>query len=178
MGGFCRLDAKKLLEDKAKDGSPEGDKIRTYLQNGRTVPTALTLPLIREFILSSRTSKFLLDGYPRLVSAGYPMAHDQVYDIEDKIAPIPFAIHCDAEPTSMRNNAKSVTHFEDEQDNFAREYGPVLDYLGAVKPIVKLDTTLSTPASDVKLKEIEKQTLITDSVEEQLKDLSGEPQQV
>ena len=111
------------------------------------------------------------------MSAGYPMAHDQVYDIEDTIAPIPFAIHCDAEPASMRNNAKSVTHFEDEQDNFAREYGPVLDYLSVVKPIVKLDTTLSTPGG-VKMKEIEKQTLITDSIEDQLKDLSGEPQRV
>jgi len=175
--GFCRVDVKKLLADEASTGSASGQRIATYLKHGRTVPTELTLPLIREFILSARTSKFLLDGYPRLMSAGYPMAHDQVYDIEDTIAPIPFAIHCDAEPASMRNNAKSVTHFEDEQDNFAREYGPVLDYLGVVKPIVKLDTTLS-PGSGVKLKEIEKQTLITDSIEDQLKDLSGEPQKV
>jgi len=44
-----------------------------------------------------------------------------------------------------------------------------------VKQIVKLDTTVST--SDVK-KEIEKQALITESIEEQLKELSGEPQKV
>ena len=174
--GFCKIDVKKLLEDEAKTGSASGNLIATYLQHGRTVPTELTLPLIREFILNARTSKFLLDGYPRLVSSGYPMAHDQVYDIEDKIAPIPFAIHCDAEPTSMRNNAKSVTHYEDEQDAFAREYGPVLDYMGAVKPIVKLDTTLTSTGA--KLKEIEKQTLITESVEDQLKELSGEPLKV
>merc|ERR1712032_1669638 len=174
--GFCRVDVKKLLEDEAGTGSAAGNQIATYLKHGRTVPTELTLPLIREFILSARTSKFLLDCYPRLVSSGYPMAHDQVYDIEDTIAPIPFAIHCDAEATFMRNNAKSVTHYEDEQDAFAREFGPVLDYLGAVKPIVKLDTTLSS--SDVNLKEIEKQTLITDYVEEQLKELSGEPLKV
>jgi len=174
--GFCRIDVKKLLEDEAKTGSASGKVIGTYLKHGRTVPTELTLPLIREFILNARTSKFLLDCYPRLVSSGYPMAHDQVYDIEDTIAPIPFAIHCDAEATFMRNNAKSVTHYEDEQDAFAREFGPVLDYLGAVKPIVKLDTTLSS--SDVNLKEIQKQSLITDSIEEQLGELSGEPRKV
>lgn len=174
--GFCRVDVKKLLEDEASTGSAAGQKIATYLKHGRTVPTELTLPLIREFILSARTSKFLLDGYPRLVSSGYPMAHDQVYDIEDTIAPIPFAIHCDAEAACMRNNAKSVTHYEDEQDAFAREYGPVLDYLGAVKPVVKLDTTLST--KDVKMREIEKQTLITDSIEDQVNELTGEPRRV
>merc|ERR1712032_565839 len=88
--GFCRVDVKKLLADEASTGSASGQRIAAYLKHGRTVPTELTLPLIREFILSARTSKFLLDGYPRLMSAGYPMAHDQVYDIEDTIAPIPF----------------------------------------------------------------------------------------
>jgi len=172
--GFCRLDAKKLLEDKAKDGSPEGDKIRTYLQNGRTVPTALTLPLIREFILSSRTSKFLLDGYPRLVSAGYPMAHDQIYDIEDAIAPIAFAIHCRSD--TERDNAKGVQHFEVETDTFAREYGPVLDYLRDVKNVVAINTGFTS--TDLSIKAHERRALMIDSIADQVNALEGAPQQV
>jgi len=173
--GFCRVDVKKLLEDEAKTGSASGKVIATYLKHGRTVPTELTLPLIREFILSARTSKFLLDCYPRLVSSGYPMAHDQVYDIEDTIAPIPFAIHCTAEASFMRNNAKSVTHYEDEQDAFAREYGPVLNYLGAVKEIVQL---LTVEMPDGVKKDKDKQALISESLEHQLKYLKGEPQKL
>ena len=75
-------------------------------------------------------SRFLLDGFPRVVSAGFPAAHDQVMAAEEKLGAIKGAIVITAslEARAARLGAKSageVAVVRGLGDTFRREKAPV-----------------------------------------------------
>merc|ERR1712100_69857 len=109
---------------------------------GRTVPTKISINLIKNAIAASGKSKFLLEGYPRLVSAGYPGVHDQMFDIEDELGEVQCVLHCTSSLEKQLERAKgSQTNLTDELDSFQRELQPVIDYMEQVSTVKSVDTT-------------------------------------
>ncbi len=76
--GYARLRVTHLLRAEAESGSVVGNVIASALSSKRTVPLNATLYVIRQAIAQSPARRFLLDGYPRVVSDGYPTVQDQV----------------------------------------------------------------------------------------------------
>jgi adenylate kinase family enzyme/nucleoside diphosphate kinase len=147
--GFARLDVPGLQNAEAQTQSKDGAIIARCRAQNRTVPTDVTLRLVRKAILHLGNNRFLIDGFPQQVSAGYPMAHDQVFAIEDTIAPLAFGLHCSASVSTQRELARTTADVEEEADRFSREVQPVIDFLSASghTPVLRVDTTNASASS-------------------------------
>ena len=71
--------ADKLLEE-AASGSEDGKAIASLMFRGATVPLAIQLKVVKEYMDSCPVNKFIIEGLPsaELIANGYPLAHDQV----------------------------------------------------------------------------------------------------
>lgn len=63
--GFAHLSAGELLRTERNSGSADGDLIESYLSQGKIVPVALSLGLLRREMESRNTTRFVIDGFPR-----------------------------------------------------------------------------------------------------------------
>eukprot|EP00126_Sphaerothecum_destruens_P008558 Sdes_comp20259_c0_seq2m13736 len=63
--GYIHLSAGDLLREERKSGSKDGDLIERHIQEGKIVPVAITVQLIKKAMETSRSDKFLIDGFPR-----------------------------------------------------------------------------------------------------------------
>jgi len=59
------LSAGDLLRAERKSGSSQGDMIERYISEGRIVPVAVTVSLIKAAMEKSGATRFLVDGFPR-----------------------------------------------------------------------------------------------------------------
>jgi UMP-CMP kinase len=142
--GFTRVDVPGIQDAEAETQSRDGAVIKLCRAQSRTVPTDVTLRLLRRAIFGSGNTRFLLDGFPQQVSEGYPLAHDQLFAVEDKLAPLSFALHCTADAATQRSLARNPAEVEAESDRFSRENQCVLDFLlraGSITPVVSVDTS-------------------------------------
>lgn len=63
--GFVHLSAGQLLRSERESGSADGELIESYLSEGKIVPVALSLGLLRREMESRNSSRFIIDGFPR-----------------------------------------------------------------------------------------------------------------
>lgn len=63
--GFVHLSAGELLRNERKSGSKDGDLIESYLSQGKIVPVALSLGLLRRQMEQRNSTRFIIDGFPR-----------------------------------------------------------------------------------------------------------------
>ncbi|KAJ6835146.1 UMP-CMP kinase 4-like isoform X1 [Iris pallida] len=63
--GFTHLSTGDLLRAESKSGSPNGIMIRDMMNEGKIVPSEVTIKLLRKAMLESGNDKFLIDGFPR-----------------------------------------------------------------------------------------------------------------
>ncbi|XAR66152.1 Nucleoside-diphosphate kinase [Bertholletia excelsa] len=63
--GFTHLSAGDLLRKEISSKSENGDMIFETIKEGRIVPSEVTVKLIQREIESSKSDKFLIDGFPR-----------------------------------------------------------------------------------------------------------------
>merc|ERR1712072_1134532 len=84
------------------------------------VPIDITLRLIKAEILASRAQKVLLEGFPRLESAGIPGVPDQVAALEREIAQPVHLLHLD--------NSKYESEGHADATRFRLETLPVIRY--------------------------------------------------
>jgi len=148
--GYHTLHVTQLLEEEAKSGSAAGKSVADALKAQRTVPIDATLSVIARAMASSPASRFLIDGFPRIVSAGYPGVHDQVFALEARIGAVKGAVHLDAayDMRLARSGAKApgeVAALRQRIDTFRREKAPVLTFLEKIGKAVTVDTTKKTP---------------------------------
>lgn len=138
--GFTRLRMTQLLEQASGDDTPTGDTIRDAIRNKRTVPIELTINIIKRAILESGNSRFILDGFPRVVSAGYPLAHDQVVALEESIAPVKAVLHLDAtEETRVVRSGGDLDAVKEASEVFGREKLPIVRYFESLNRAVTID---------------------------------------
>lgn len=63
---YVHLSAGELLRQERASGSSDGQLIDEYIREGRIVPVAISLALLRKAMeASGPLSRFLIDGFPR-----------------------------------------------------------------------------------------------------------------
>ncbi|KAF6257174.1 adenylate kinase-domain-containing protein [Scenedesmus sp. NREL 46B-D3] len=77
--GHTHLSAGDLLRDEVKSGSQVGRQCEAIMKEGKLVPMEVTIALIRNAMVRSGASDFLIDGFPR--------AMDQALAFEQMIKP-------------------------------------------------------------------------------------------
>ena len=57
-----------LLREVSKNGSPEGEEVRRFIQEGKLVPDEVVTGLVAKRLGQGETGGFILDGFPRNAS--------------------------------------------------------------------------------------------------------------
>lgn len=63
--GIAHLSAGELLRREQNSGSENGKLIDSFLRDGKIVPVALSLALLKQEILGREEQRYLIDGFPR-----------------------------------------------------------------------------------------------------------------
>jgi UMP-CMP kinase len=63
--GFVHLSAGDLLRAEIQSGSEHGEMIQSMIQQGKIVPSEVTVRLLVKAMEESSSDKFLIDGFPR-----------------------------------------------------------------------------------------------------------------
>ncbi|XP_058104192.1 UMP-CMP kinase 4-like [Magnolia sinica] len=63
--GYTHLSAGDLLRAEIKSGSQNGTMIQNMIQEGKIVPSEVTVKLLQQAMEESKNDKFLIDGFPR-----------------------------------------------------------------------------------------------------------------
>ncbi|CAM9306757.1 unnamed protein product [Phaeothamnion confervicola] len=63
--GYTHLSAGELLRQERESGSPDGKLIDEHIREGKIVPVALSLGLLRRAMAAAAGARFLVDGFPR-----------------------------------------------------------------------------------------------------------------
>lgn len=75
--GFEHLSAGDLLRaEQARSGSKYGQLIADYIKAGDIVPQEITLALLEQAMRSSKSTKFLIDGFPRKMDQALTFEND------------------------------------------------------------------------------------------------------
>lgn len=147
--GYGRLQTATLLTDAVRSGSAQGKLIGTYQGKGQTVPLDLVLPVIRDASLKLRAGTVLLQGFPHVVSAGFPQVHDMAVALEKAVGHVVCCLTLRASRTAMAARmAHSIS--DDDKDTAAgkalavhrSEEGPVVQYyesLGKARTVDVVD---------------------------------------
>ncbi|XP_039070912.1 UMP-CMP kinase 3-like isoform X3 [Hibiscus syriacus] len=63
--GYTHLSAGDLLRAERDSGSENGNMIQNMMNEGKIVPSEVTIKLLEKAMLESGNDKFLIDGFPR-----------------------------------------------------------------------------------------------------------------
>jgi len=148
--GYCTLDVEALLAEEAARGSVDGKALGAAAKARRTPPLAPTLNVLERAIARNRaTSRFVLKGFPRVISAGFPAVHDQVMVAEERLGAFKGAVVLSAtlDVKVARAGAKvpgEVAVVRGRADAFRRECGPCINFFEKLGKVCSIDTS---PAS-------------------------------
>ncbi|CAL1371540.1 unnamed protein product [Linum trigynum] len=127
--GFTHLSAGDLLRKEMNSNSEERTTILNIIQDGKIVPSAVTVKLIMKAMESSDSDKFLIDGFPR--TEENRIAFEQIIGLEPKAV---LFFDCPEEEMVQRV--------------LNRNQGRVDDNIDTVKKRLKVFETLSLPVID------------------------------
>jgi adenylate kinase len=146
--GYCTLDVEALLAaETRREGSAAGKAIAAAAAARRTPPMDATLGVVAAAMAAARgAQRFILDGFPRVVSAGFPAAHDQVMAAEERLGAIKGALVVNAslEVRAARLGAKSageVAVVRAKGDSFRRERAPVASFFERLGKACVMDSS-------------------------------------
>lgn len=148
--GYATLRVPALLREEAAAGSALSAVIAEAMEAKRTVPTEAVVALLRRAVLRSGASRFIVDGFPRVVSAGFPSVHDQVFALEAALGPIKGCVGLVASESVRASRLAASTPGElaavrAKVTSFAREKMPVLTFFTAVGKAATIDTSAVAP---------------------------------
>lgn len=149
--GYHRLHARQLLRAEAQSGTAMGARIAQAMAAGVTAPLDATTAVLRAAINESSATRFLIDGFPRLVSDGFPGAHDQCYALEEDVGPVRGMVVLEASVEDRKARVGGAASVGDQAallrsvDTFAREKLPVLRFYEAAGKALVVDTTGKDP---------------------------------
>ncbi|KAH9498984.1 Adenylate kinase isoenzyme 5 [Bulinus truncatus] len=131
--GFCHLSSGDLLRDEVKSGSERGQRLNAIMEKGELVPLEEVLELMKNAIVSNltKTSCFLIDGYPRELEQGLKF--------EKEVAPCSYVLYFDVSDSTMTSRllerGKSSGRVDDNEvtikkrlQTFHNQTKPVIDY--------------------------------------------------
>eukprot|EP00753_Platysulcus_tardus_P007450 PLAT152.7.p2 GENE.PLAT152.7~~PLAT152.7.p2 ORF type:complete len:917 (+),score=587.02 PLAT152.7:245-2752(+) len=138
--GYCLIRPTDLLKAAVAADTLEGRAIAAAFRAGQTAPVDLTLRIIRREMLRLGGHKFVLDGYPRRVSRGFPAVHDQVFALEEALGVPQLLIWLNTTLDARLKRHPDRTRMEIAQDKYEREKLPVVQWMQASgRPIAEVD---------------------------------------
>jgi adenylate kinase len=148
--GYHTLQVTKLLEEEAASGSEDGAAIAAAFAAKRTAPLPATLRVIRSAMAHSPAQRFLLDGFPRVVSAGFPGVHDQVFALEAEVGPVKGCICLEADEATRltRTGAKTageIAAVKVREQTLLREKMPVVPFFQRLGKAASISTNTARP---------------------------------
>ena len=90
---FFHISTGDLLRSEAASGSEFGQQCRAIMAEGKLLPPRLGCQLVRNAMMQSTTSRFLLDGFPRSI--------DQAVAFEECVGPLDFCVYLDCSEAAM-----------------------------------------------------------------------------
>merc|ERR1711871_647033 len=123
----CKIDVSSLLLEEAESGSDIGKLISDAISSGRTVPVDITVDIINKVVRDAPTNNFILEGYPRLVSAGFPGVQDQLAALDSSVGDVAQMVYMNVQGTWP------------EATRFRLEREPVVSYMKRVDRAEEVD---------------------------------------
>ncbi|KXS19902.1 ADK-domain-containing protein [Gonapodya prolifera JEL478] len=143
--GYVHLSAGDLLRAEVAKGTDSGKELDILMKEGKIVPAATTLRLMRAAMESAPASAagFLIDGFPRQM--------DQALEFEEKIVPCQFALcfECPLSVLEQRLLKRGETsgRADDNAETIAKRFRtfeeasrPVIDYFESKGRVVKISS--------------------------------------
>ncbi|CAM9649477.1 unnamed protein product [Ectocarpus fasciculatus] len=132
--GYVHLSAGELLRQERASGSSDGQLIEDYIAEGRIVPVAITLALLRKAMETSEPhSRFLIDGFPRNKDnlEGWDKAMGDVADIRSVLF-----LYCPEDVLEKRllSRGKSSGRTDDNAETAKRRFET---YVEMTLPVVE-----------------------------------------
>ena len=131
--GLTHLSAGELLREERASGSTDGDLIESIIQDGKIVPVAITLNLLRNAMISSGSKRFLVDGFPRNWDnvQGWEENMSELCKLESVLF-----IDCQEEELQNRLISRGLTSGRSD-DNFASAKKRFQTYRESTLPIIE-----------------------------------------
>ena len=141
--GMVHLSAGELLRAERASGSAEGAMIDEYIREGRIVPVAVSLGLVRRAMRAAGACRFLVDGFPRnfdnvdgwAAEMGASAAVDGVLFFDCDEAELERRVLGRGEGRTDDNVASARKRFA----TFAAETMPVVEHYEAAGLLTRLD---------------------------------------
>jgi adenylate kinase len=130
--GYSRIRVTEILDAEAAKDTADGEIIRSAIREKRTVPVKYTISAIKNAILAANNDKFIIDGYPRVVSDGYPLVHDQVAAFESSIGHISLMVNLEASKESRAARSSDAKAAEESHEIYLREKLAAVRYFETV----------------------------------------------
>ncbi|CAG8474709.1 9766_t:CDS:2 [Dentiscutata heterogama] len=169
--GFVHLSAGDLLrEEQQNPNSKDGDLIKTYIKEGKIVPTEITVKLISKKMQESKSNIFLIDGFPRKLDQAecisgvtlVPMAFQHyrittgadIWNLDSEVVEPHFILFLDCDKEVMKQRLlkrgetsgridDNIETIEKRFKVFEEESLPVIEYFGEKEKVHRIPCTES-----------------------------------
>ena len=146
--GFTHLSAGDLLREEVASGSETGQMCEQLMTEGKLVPMQVTIALIKAAMVKSKSSLFLIDGFPR--------ALDQGHEFESTIKACSLVLFFDCPLETMQDRLMKRAETSGRSDDnietikkrfttFTESSMPVIEHYEALDKVAKIS---AVPAPD------------------------------
>lgn len=139
--GYTHLSAGDLLRAEKASGSENGTMIETMINEGKIVPSEITVKLLERAMLESGNDKFLIDGFPR--NEENRVAFESVTGIEPEFV---LFFDCSEEEMERRLLSRNQGRQDDNIDTIKKRFKvfmesslPVIEYYNSRGKVRKID---------------------------------------
>ncbi|PWA83658.1 P-loop containing nucleoside triphosphate hydrolases superfamily protein [Artemisia annua] len=147
--GYTHLSAGDLLRAETKSGSENGTMIQNMINDGKIVPSEVTIKLLERAILENENDKFLIDGFPR--NEENRAAFEAVTNVEPEFV---LFFDCPEEEMEKRLLGRNQGREDDNIDTIRKRFKvflesslPVIEYYDSKGKVRKIDA--AKPAEEV-----------------------------
>ncbi|KAG2672036.1 hypothetical protein I3760_13G019700 [Carya illinoinensis] len=139
--GYTHLSAGDLLRAEIKSGSENGTMIQNMINEGKIVPSEVTIKLLQRAIAESGNDKFLIDGFPR--NEENRAAFEDVTKIEPAFV---LFFHCSEEEMERRLLSRNQGREDDNIETIRKRFKvflesslPVIEHYNSREKVRKID---------------------------------------
>eukprot|EP00268_Persea_americana_P043223 TRINITY_DN433_c0_g1_i1.p1 TRINITY_DN433_c0_g1~~TRINITY_DN433_c0_g1_i1.p1 ORF type:complete len:223 (+),score=52.95 TRINITY_DN433_c0_g1_i1:201-869(+) len=143
--GYTHLSAGDLLRAEIKSGSENGTMIQNMIQEGKIVPSEVTVKLLQRAMQESENDKFLIDGFPR--NEENRAAFERVTKIVPEFV---LFFNCPEEEMEKRILNRNQGRVDDNVETIRKRFKvfvesslPVIEYYSSKGKVQKIDAAKS-----------------------------------
>ena len=145
--GYATLDADALYAAEITTGSAAGVALAAAQSARRTPPLSASVAVLKKAMTAApAVPRFIICGFPRLYSQGFPAVHDQVVAAEEQLGAFKGAVvvSCSLDARAARLGAKTTGELAVvrlKMDSFRRERAPVASFFEKLQKACAVDTS-------------------------------------